>query len=521
MTGLRVDAELAVLAALGLDEFGGLGRSQLVGSQIIGHRDPLRVFSLRLGRDLEVGSVAADTQVHALADGDGVDLSGVDVAEVVDDRLETFTILVLIAEVETGQPVVAVLFAHGDPVEFGFEIGGERIVDQSGEVLLEQPHDRERQPAGHEGIAASEHISAVLDDRDGGRIGRGPPDAELLELLDQARLGEARRRSGGVTIGFGIDHRQGLPLFDLGQTRLPGLRVVAGGVLPLFVGGEEAAEGDDGAAGAEPGFVAVGECGADLDRRGLALGVGHLAGHGALPDQVVETEFVTGQLFGHLCRGAERVTGGADRLVGLLRGLLLARVLARRLGYEFGSVEFGHLLPCGRDGLARQCRGVGAHIGDVAVFVQRLRRAHGLTGAHAQLASGLLLQRRGGEWCGGTAGVGLRLHRGHGQRILGAAVQFGGEGFGPGLIDHRHRGVLQLALVVEVPAGGHTCPVEGVEVRGEGVRPVGQSEVDVEVPVVGGHEGHAFAFAFDDEAGGHRLHTSGGESGTDLAPQHG
>src|SRR5699024_6617057 len=86
--------------------------------------------------------------------------------------------------------------------------------------------------------------------------------------------------------------------------------------------------------------------------------------------------------------------------VGLLRGLLLARVLARRLGHEFGSVEFGDLLTCGRDGLVRQCRGVGAHIGDVAVFVQRLSRAHGLAGADAEVESVLLLYGGGSaSWC--------------------------------------------------------------------------------------------------------------------------
>jgi hypothetical protein len=37
-------------------------------------------------------------------------------------------------------------------------------------------------------------VAAVDDDRDDARVGRGPADAELLELLDEAGLGEARRR---------------------------------------------------------------------------------------------------------------------------------------------------------------------------------------------------------------------------------------------------------------------------------------------------------------------------------------
>ncbi len=132
-----------------------------------------------------------------------------------------------------------------------------------------------------------------------------------------------------MSVGFGLDDRQRLALFDLRQPRLPGLRVVAGRVLALFIGGEEPAEGDDGAAGAESGLMTIGESCTDLDGRGLALRIGHLAGDGALPDEVVEAELIAVELFGHLRRGAEGVTGRADRLVGLLCRFLLARVLAR------------------------------------------------------------------------------------------------------------------------------------------------------------------------------------------------
>ena len=521
MSGLRVDTELTVAVALGFDEFGRFRRRQLIGCQIVGDGDALRVLAFLLRGDFEVRTVAANAQVHTFADGDGVDLAGIDIAEVVDDGLESLTVLILVSEVEPGQPVVAVLFAHRDPVELGFEVGGERVVDETGEVLFEQTDDGERQPAGHQCVAASGHIAAVLDDGDRRSIRRGTADAELLELLDQAGFGETRRRSGGVSVGFGLDDRQRLALFDLRQSRLPGLRVVARRILPFFIRGEETAEGDDSAAGAESGFVPVSECRTDLDGRGLALRIGHLAGDGALPDEVVETEFVAVELLGHLRRGAEGVTGGTDRLVGLLRRLLLARVLARRLRNEFGTIEFGHLLARSRDGLTRQRRGVGTHIGDVAVFVQRLGGAHRLTGAHAQFASGFLLQGRSRERSGRAAGVRLRLHRGHRQCILRTAVELSGQGFRACLVDDRRRGVLQLALVIEVTTGSHSGPVEGGEVRSERVRPVRQTEVDVEVPVVGGHESHAFAFAFDNESGGHGLDASGRESGTDLAPQHG
>ena len=427
MTGLGIGPQLAVLTALGLDEFGGLLGGQFVRGQVLGHRDPLGILAFDLRRHLEVGPVATDAQSHVLADLHRVDLTCVDVAQIVDDLLEPLTVLSLVAEVEAGQPGVAVLFAHGDAVEFGFEIRGERIVDESGEVLFEESDHGERQPARNQGVAAGGHVAAILDDRDRGRIRRGTADAELLELLDQAGLCEARRRCGGVAVGFRLDHGQSLSLFDLRQPRLPGLRVVAGGVGALFVGGEESAEGDDGAAGAEAGVVSAVEIGADLDRRSLSLGVGHLAGHGALPDQVVEAELLTAELLGHLRRSAEGVTGRTDRLVGLLRGLLLARVLTWGLRDEFGTVEFGHLFASGGDRLPGQRRGVRTHIGDVAVLVERLRRAHGLTCAHAQLAAGFLLQGRGGERGRWSAGVGLRLDRGDAQRVLRRTVELRGQ----------------------------------------------------------------------------------------------
>ena len=76
----------------------------------------------------------------------------------------------LVAEVEAGQPGLAIFFAHGDPVKFGFQIGGEGVVDETGEVLLEESHDGERQPAGHQGVAAGGDVAAVLDDGDRGSV---------------------------------------------------------------------------------------------------------------------------------------------------------------------------------------------------------------------------------------------------------------------------------------------------------------------------------------------------------------
>src|SRR5699024_3724542 len=93
-----------------------------------------------------------------------------------------------------------------------------------------------------------------------------------------------------------------------------GVVPVAAGVAALLVRGEEAAEGDHGAGGAERRGATV-LLQQQLHGRGGALGVGHLGGDGALPDQLVETELVARELAGHLGGRAEVITRGTDRLV--------------------------------------------------------------------------------------------------------------------------------------------------------------------------------------------------------------
>jgi hypothetical protein len=83
---LGVLAEHAVAGDGCLDEFLRLGGRQLVGSEIFGHVDAagvgIRVFGVD---DLEVRAVLADAERHAVRNRTGVELAGVDLAEVVDD----------------------------------------------------------------------------------------------------------------------------------------------------------------------------------------------------------------------------------------------------------------------------------------------------------------------------------------------------------------------------------------------------------------------------------------------------
>ena len=113
--------------------------------------------------------------------------------------------MLVAAEVEAVEPVDAVGLAAGDAVEVVLHLGREVVLDEVAEVVLEQAHDRERDPARHERLAARGDVAAVDDRRDDRRVGRRPPDAQLFERLDEARLGVARRRRGLVALGLDLD----------------------------------------------------------------------------------------------------------------------------------------------------------------------------------------------------------------------------------------------------------------------------------------------------------------------------
>src|SRR5262249_37364968 len=130
--------------------------------------------------------------------------------------------------------------------------GGEVVVDQPPEVLLEQADDGEGEEGRDEGRAPLEDVAAVEDGAENRGVGRGPADAELLERADERRLGVARRRARLVTLWL---ERAELDRVALGEVRQTALLVTllrgAVVVASLLVGGEKAAEGDHRAGGAE------------------------------------------------------------------------------------------------------------------------------------------------------------------------------------------------------------------------------------------------------------------------------
>src|SRR5699024_8004276 len=152
---------------------------------------------------------------------------------------------------------------------------------------------------------------------------RGAADAAVLEGADEGGLRVPRGRGGGVAVRDELPGLQALALLHLRQAlvrALVGVVPVAAGLAALLVRGAGGAEGARGAGGAERRGATV-RLPQQLHGRGGALGVGHLGGDGALPDQLVETELVARELPGHLGGRAEVITRGTDRLVRLLRGL--------------------------------------------------------------------------------------------------------------------------------------------------------------------------------------------------------
>ena len=216
---------------------------------------------------------------------------------------------------------------------------------------------------------------------------------------------------------------------------------------------------------------------------------------------------------------AERLAGGADRLVRLLRVLRLLRVEPGAVGEELVAVALGDQ-PAGR--LQRgvgQRRAVGPHVGDEALLVEPLGRPHRHLRGETELAAGLLLERRGDEGRRRAPPVRLRLT---GSDLVRHSLEVAGQGGGTGLVEHDHVVARQPTVVAEVAAAGETDSVDLGERCGErrGGGPVG-GELALDVPVAGRHEGHPLAFAFDDEAGAHALDPTGRQRRHDLLPQHG
>ena len=211
----------------------------------------------------------------------------------------------------------------------------------------------------------------------------------------------------------------------------------------------------------------------------------------------------------HLLRGAHG-RRGPDGLVGLLRVLHLRRVLAGRGRQEAVAVGAGHRGPHRGEGLLREGHGVGPHVGDEAALVEPLGQAHHLLRGEPQLAAALLLQRGRHERRLGPGAVGLLLDRADDEVLAGQPV----DQLADPLLREDDDRALGLAVGAEVLPGRHPDAVDPDQGGGEGRL---GGEQGLQVPVGGGHEGHALPLPVHDEAGGRALHAASRQAAADLA----
>ena len=193
-----------------------------------------------------------------------------------------------------------------------------------------------------------------------------------------------------MPVGLQAQQRDRLALLEHRQHAL--LVVVALFLAGVLVGGLEASEEGDGARRRELHVTTIGGRGADADRGGGDARIRHLRGDRALPDHVVERELIGAQLALDVGGQPEAVTCGSNRLVCLLRVLHLAVVASRGVRHVVSAEELTGLGAGRIDGLLRQRRRVGTHVGDVATLVKPLRHAHRALGIPAESPRGLLLE---------------------------------------------------------------------------------------------------------------------------------
>ena len=126
----------------------------------------------------------------------------------------------------------------------------------------------------------------------------------------------------------------------------------------------------------------------------LHLGISHLTGNCAFPNQLIEFLLLRRSLDAGILH-----VGRTNGFVGLLSSLRTGMILAHLA--VFLAIEFGNLLLAGIDAQAREVHRVRTHIGNLSVLIQVLSHHHRLADGKAQFAGSFLLQgrcREGGSW---------------------------------------------------------------------------------------------------------------------------
>ncbi len=275
---------------------------------------------------------------------------------------------------------------------------------------LQQLDNRECQEGRHQRRAFLEYVATVENCADNAGKSARPADAALFESTNQRGLGVARGRVGAVA-----DRLQRFGPHDVALRKRwqPAFatRIVRVVVAALDIHLQKPLVHDHRAGRRKLRVAPVTRNAAEANGDGVPGGVGHLRGQRALPNELVQPELVTRKLAGQLARGHEPVAGRPNRLVRLLRVLDFLLVTPRRVGQELAAVQLTHLRTRRVQRRLGQRRGVGTHVGDVAVFVEPLGDSHRRLRRKTQLAARLLLQRARHERRGRRAAVRLAFDR--------------------------------------------------------------------------------------------------------------
>ncbi len=404
----------------------------------------------------------------------------------------------LVEVLEHASPAKRSLF---DLVELSFHAGSERDVEDVGELVDHDLGHGLAERRGSEATLLEEHVTAIDQYRDDGRVGGWAPDAESFELLHQTGFTEARRRFGEVLPRNDFAERYVFLRLEHGERLLIFERAPIALLVCLAIEGEEALELDDAPGRAKEILAEV-----EVDGRGVEDSRRHLGSHEALPDELVELELIGREVALDVLRPA-RWVGGSHRLVRVLGVRLTGlSVQASRRSEEILAEERLQVVARLTRSAFRDARGVGTHVrdepdgalgADVDALVEHLRDAHRALGTEADLLGGFLLHGTRSEWRSRILAALASADVGDRERLSPLEVR-----------EDR----LRLALVGDL----RLLTLYLVELGREAL--LGLLEKRLDGPVLHRLERTDFALALDDESERHGLYAAGGEPLLDGLP---
>ena len=291
------------------------------------------------------------------------------------------------------------------------------------------------------------------------------------------------------------------PLTGSQRRQHPPFDVVGLVVHAFAVDRHETGVGDDRTGGAKAVAGAAGQ----IRRDRVQGGRDHLAGDGALPDQLVQRVLIGIEVGADGFR-RDRDRGRTDRFVRLLGVLGLGleqsgagRHIVRAVALEDQRADLG-------ERLLGEVDRIGAHVGDqtdrtaagIDALVQLLGDPHGALGGETHLARGFLLQGRGGERRGGMALALLAFHLGDPQPADGGGIDRWFPGLGQLGARRGQQGLFQdprPSTVGDTELGQFLV---GILQQAGGERLTGFGGVGFQAPVLPGLEPLDFLLALDD-----------------------